>query len=421
MEASYDIIVLGTGLKETLLAMLLCKAGKSILVLDHNSYYGGEAATFSLTQLIQTFRPGQAVPNWTPSREWNVDMTPKLLRGNSDLAALLQSTIGPYFEWQWVDYVSTHQSLPSEDSPKDITDPPKTTFLKDIWDSPQCRAFFAFLKAKLPDSDVPFCQLVDQFVLDSTVVNFLGHAIGQYEDSSFLDRPCSEVLPRLREFSVRPYSNYLYPLYGTGCYYEACTRLCAIYGSTMMLNRPVDAVLFNSNGRVRGVKSAGESASCKFLVCAPSYVTSLGKTRKARAIVRAVCILSHPIPHSDPSGYIVIPQSTVNRHHDIYVVVLSAAHCVCPSGYYIATASTVVETTDPVSELKPAMELLGETLEVFVRVDDYCEESTDERADGLFVLSSLDETGHLEGIMEEVKWAYQGITGKPLDEEGAPS
>jgi Rab GDP dissociation inhibitor len=45
---------------------------------------------------------------------------------------------------------------------------------------------------------------------------------------------------------------------------------------------------------------------------------------------------------------------------------VSAAHNVCRQGLYLAIASATVETNDPQAELKPAMDLIGETLDVFI-------------------------------------------------------
>lgn len=47
MDEKYDVIILGTGLKECLLAGLLGVAGKKILHMDRNKYYGGESASIT--------------------------------------------------------------------------------------------------------------------------------------------------------------------------------------------------------------------------------------------------------------------------------------------------------------------------------------------------------------------------------------
>lgn len=47
MDDKYDVIILGTGLKECVLAGLLGVAGKKILHMDRNKYYGGESASIT--------------------------------------------------------------------------------------------------------------------------------------------------------------------------------------------------------------------------------------------------------------------------------------------------------------------------------------------------------------------------------------
>ena len=48
---------------------------------------------------------------------------------------------------------------------------------------------------------------------------------------------------------------------------------------------------------------------------------------------------------------------------------VSYAHAVCAKGLYIAMISTTVETDKPELEIKPALDLLGDVLEMFSRVD----------------------------------------------------
>ncbi|KAJ2455911.1 hypothetical protein EV183_000527 [Coemansia sp. RSA 2336] len=50
---SFDVIVLGTGLEEAILASSIAEAGKSVLHIDKNPYYGGSNASFSLSQLLE--------------------------------------------------------------------------------------------------------------------------------------------------------------------------------------------------------------------------------------------------------------------------------------------------------------------------------------------------------------------------------
>ena len=62
-ETRYDAVILGTGLKESLLAGLLANRGKKVLQLDRNEHYGGAAASLDLSQLYERLRrKGVAAP-----------------------------------------------------------------------------------------------------------------------------------------------------------------------------------------------------------------------------------------------------------------------------------------------------------------------------------------------------------------------
>ena len=62
----WDAVVLGTGMKECLLSGLLSVAGKKVLHLDRNSYYGGASASLDIGQLFAKFgiaeKPSAAPP-----------------------------------------------------------------------------------------------------------------------------------------------------------------------------------------------------------------------------------------------------------------------------------------------------------------------------------------------------------------------
>ena len=78
-----------------------------------------------------------------------------------------------------------------------------------------------------------------------------------------------------------------------------------------------------------------------------------GKVQKAGKVVRAIAILSHPIPGTEDaqSAQIILPQRATGRKNDIYVFCCSFAHNVCAADKWLAFVSTTVETVDPEREL----------------------------------------------------------------------
>lgn len=113
MNEKYDVIVLGTGLKECVLSGLLAVKGKKVLHLDRNEYYGAETASLNLTNLYKQFRPGTEPPaEYGHNRDWNVDLIPKFIMANGILVKMLLHTkVTKYLEWKCVDasYVCQNQ------------------------------------------------------------------------------------------------------------------------------------------------------------------------------------------------------------------------------------------------------------------------------------------------------------------------
>ena len=61
-DGEYDAIILGTGLTECIISGLLSAAGKRVLHMDRNNYYGSDTASLSLVNLFQKFRGDEAPP-----------------------------------------------------------------------------------------------------------------------------------------------------------------------------------------------------------------------------------------------------------------------------------------------------------------------------------------------------------------------
>ncbi|KAJ3278168.1 hypothetical protein HK104_002591 [Borealophlyctis nickersoniae] len=57
-ETNFDVIVLGTSLTESIVAGALSRAGKKVLHLDDNEFYGGSYASFDIKSLLRFFHQG---------------------------------------------------------------------------------------------------------------------------------------------------------------------------------------------------------------------------------------------------------------------------------------------------------------------------------------------------------------------------
>ena len=82
---------------------------------------------------------------------------------------------------------------------------------------------------------------------------------------------------------------------------------------------------------------------------------------------------------------------------------VSYSHLICASGFYVAIVSGTVETDAPEAEIQPALDLLGDILDMFVSVSTIYEPADESiAANNLWVTSSYDATSHFESASEEI-------------------
>jgi len=454
MDEEYDVIILGTGLKECVLSGILSKEGKKVLHMDRNNYYGGASA--SLTPLEKVYehfkKPNKPDESFGRGRDYNVDLIPKFLMANGQLVKTLVYTgVTRYIDFKTIEssYVYKHNNkiwkVPS--TPKEAL----TSSLMGIF---QKNRFKNFLKAVYPwDPTKPetigkllpsktMVQVFSDFGLDENTQDFVGHALCLYTNDDYKTKPCEPTIRRMQLYaeSAARYggSPYLYPLYGLGELPQGFARLSAIYGGTYMLNRPIHGFEYGEDGRITAVKAPdpdveGEpvkSVKTKMVIGDPSYFPE--KVEKVGQVARAICILDHPIDRTygtSPTGgaystQIIIPANQVQggpvkKKSDIYVCAVSDAHNVAATGKWIAIVSTTIDNpgAKPTDELRLGLSLLGEVKDAFVTVDDLYQPKTDGSADGVFISTSYDATTHFETTFTDINDIYKRATGKDLDLE----
>lgn len=438
MDEEYDVIVLGTGLTECILSGLLSREGKKVLHMDRNDYYGGESASLNLTQLYRKFRPGQEPPaELGRDRDYNIDLIPKFIIASGELTKILVHTdVTRYMEFKQIAGSYVYRDGKISKVPSTEMEAVKSP-LMGLFEKRRAKNFFSFLQS-WKDEDATTHQGIDldkdsmktvyeKFGLESGTQDFIGHAMALYLDDDYITKPARPAYDRIVLYtqSMARYgkSPYIYPLYGLGELPQSFARLSAIYGGTYMLDKKIDEIVTDDTGKFVGVRSGEETVKAKQVIGDPSYFGAGEEGGKVRTVeegkvVRAICMLKHPIPGTDDSDscQIIIPQKQVNRRNDIYIAAVSHTHSVAAKGIWIAIVSTIVETSVPERELLPGLQLLGTIHDKFVSITSLYTPTADGKSDNIFITRSYDATSHFETVVDDVQDVWQRVTGQPFSE-----
>ncbi|BEI80515.1 hypothetical protein CcaverHIS002_0110440 [Cutaneotrichosporon cavernicola] len=439
MDEEYDVIVLGTGLTECILSGLLSVDGQKVLHMDRNDYYGGESASLNLTQLYQKFR-GSAPPeelNLGKDRSYAVDLIPKFILASGELTKILVHTdVTRYLDFKQIAGSYVYRDGKIAKVPSNESEAIRSS-LMGLFEKNRARKFFGYLQRWNPDDPTTLegfdadtqtmNDLFTKFGLEAGTQDFIGHAMALWLDDDYKTKPAKPTMERIRLYaeSMARYgkSPYLYPLYGLGELPQAFSRLSAVYGGTYMLSKKVDSVNVDDDGKFVSVTSDGETVKAKRVIGDPSYFgagqeAEGGKIRVVETgkVVRAICILKHPIPGTEnaDSCQIIIPQNQVGRKNDIYIAAVSSSHNVAAEGVYIAIVSTIVETSVPEREILPGLQLLGKVEDKFVSILPLYAPTADGSSDNIFITKSYDATSHFETVVDDVADVWQRIKGEKL-------
>jgi len=458
MDEHYDVIILGTGLKECILSGLLSTSGRKVLHLDRNDFYGAECATFNLQQIKQHLdgMTEEEAKEWCTkekdnmgsSKAYNVDLCPKFIMASGELVKILLKTrVTRYLEFKCVDgsyYLKGGKLMEVPVTAKKVAASPIMSFNA----KRRYKNFLQFCMAFNVDDpsthkqaggilynglDITIGQttpheVYEWFKIDDDGRDFTGHAIALYTNDNYLNDP-NELVPlihgvQLYAESLLKYtkSPYIYPLWGLGGLPEGFSRLAAVHGGVYMLRKPVDNILYKENGAVSGVESQGEQATCDFVVGDPSYFGE-DKVEASGWVARVICILGAPIPgirEGDESGQIIISSNENPTHGaDVYISCISKGLECAPQNRFVAVISTRVASNDEGEArraMKPALDLVAPVLmEQWLSFRQTFNPINQEHNDNVFIPSSMDATTHFQQASKEVQNIYAAITGEQLD------
>ena len=410
MPEIYDVILLGTGITECLLANFLCKDGKKVLMIDSERFSGGQNGSIgSLEDLQKLF--DEKLPQ--KSGEWNVDLTPKLFVGEDKMMKLLKK-VDVQVKCKPIHNILLSHASGVATIPNSVNQVTQSKFIPDS-EKINYKKLINFSKQlgsrKLP----PKCEnpktLLTNYNLGIEASQVLLHAMvvncNEKPTEYFLN-----ILGRFCEVQHHHSSSVFYPMYGIGEIINALKKKISSKGGRCMLNRPVENIT-KSDGMIL-VEARGLSVLSKLIVGAPSYFTS--SVTSSQKVIRCLGLVDRfPVDTGSKSHscFLTIPGNEMKKIYDTYVLVTGEEHETAPSGWFVVHASTVLETENPKQEIERALMKLQNVRYLSVRIEDaFCGDFGMD--DKIFISSSSDYTMSWDSVCDDVMRLYEKITGKNI-------
>ncbi|XP_058129228.1 rab proteins geranylgeranyltransferase component A [Anopheles ziemanni] len=331
LPTEFDLIVIGTGLTESIVAAAASRIGKTVLHLDTNDYYGGYWASFNLdafrkylnnprsastpctieNNFLQLSPNPTAVQNgrekwnnliesgdvdgWNREkieqefRRFNIDLTPKLLYARGSMVELLiSSNICRYAEFRALDRVATLwegkiMTVPCSRSDvftsKDVNVIEKRLLMKFLQ---SCASYDEGQDVENKPEELDgktFLEHLQSHKLTPNLIHYVLYTIAMGNDRT----PAREGLAGVKKFlmSLGHYGNspFLFPVYGCGEIPQCFCRLCAVFGGIYCLNKAVEGIHFDTHSNPEGtnrfesVKCGKQNIRSKDLVVGPGYLS----------------------------------------------------------------------------------------------------------------------------------------------------
>ncbi|KAK6907311.1 rab escort protein [Kwoniella mangroviensis CBS 10435] len=413
----YDVIVIGTGLAESIAAASLAKAGKSVLHLDPNEYYGGEQASLTLDELVE-WSNSQSSSTSSSSSSWNVkygststtpldeslqndrrryalSLFPAILPSRGDLIdTLISSDVSKYVSFRILDSISLYTS---EGEFKKVPGSKEEIF-KDktisLMDKRKLMKFLLFAASEFEESEIlkgkesqPLIQfLQESFSLPTPLSESIIYAISHCSSPT---EPNLPALKRTRRYlkSIGRYGNnaFLVGQYGgAGEIAQGFCRACAVFGGTYILGpsaKPT-SLSTSSEGVTLDIPCHPRPVTGRYLISSPNHIpqilfgtTPSGDPDEGHHIAHCIAVtrtLPEALRRKPISSQETIEQEQEQEqveNDDTSLIVFptengGVVRCYvngegtgsCPPGQYIIYLSTSISptfTTSPSEMLKP--------------------------------------------------------------------
>ncbi|UJR21349.1 hypothetical protein I4U23_024442 [Adineta vaga] len=393
LPREYDVIIVGTGMVESILAAACARIGKSVLHIDINDYYGAEWASFSLDALTEWIQKQENLPTnvipedqnekvvpisdpknlfrniqlkWNiqetneetstvdsdspksitltelkkQSRKFNIDLTPKLYYASGGLIDLLvQSNVAKYCEFKLVSRLLLERNgqlanVPSSRADifnsNDINLIDKRLLMKVIMN---CSSMS--ITDLNEDQNLPFIDYLKKQKLNDALCHLIINSISMVDYNATTEEGFIKAKRYLDSLGRYGNSPFLFPLYGNGEMTQAFCRLCAVFGGIQFLRFPLAGFTIDcSTNQCSGiVATTGERFRAKdMVICNNAYMESISENKHVNH--RIVLFTNQSIKTSEKEEITYLRLSSPNET-GIHVIEVGYGPGCAPDGFFL--------------------------------------------------------------------------------------
>ncbi|KAF7330949.1 hypothetical protein MVEN_02434800 [Mycena venus] len=306
-EGAFDIIILGTGLTESIAAAALSKAGFKVAHIDQNPYYGAGEASLSLEELVQwqnAPKPGfssfsRSEDTLAQARAYSISLSPSLIPSTGPLIdALVASGVARYGGFRLIERVCVYGSgtvKPVPGSKEDIFKNKEISLL----DKRRIMRFLMFASGDFEDkkeleghADTPFPEyLKTVFSLNDEMTNAIAYAL------AYCLSPAGGIFAPQAATAPPPSSSGTTAAQARSP--KAFCRTAAVSGGVYILGRDIESISSSSSPLKHVLRLADfpDPLTCSLLISSPSY----SRSSSSRATPVAPQSSSAPFSASSPT------------------------------------------------------------------------------------------------------------------------
>ncbi|QLL34137.1 hypothetical protein HG536_0F04630 [Torulaspora globosa] len=389
-----DVLIVGTGMVESVLAAALSWQGSKVLHIDKNDHYGDSSATMTVDQIkrwVNQVNEGEypkcysnaklyvstSIENGRgrfASRDFGLDLAPKILFAKSDLlSVLVNSRVHQYLEFQSLSSFHTYEN----DSFEKLTNTKQEIFTDQNLPLMTKRNLMKFIKFVLnweeqpeiwePYSNRPIGDmLVEKFKLDKPQVFELMFSIGLCYN---MHTKTPEVLQRIRRylssFDVYGPFSVLYSKYGgPGELSQGFCRSAAVGGAMYKLNESLAS--YDPSSKIAYFNDGSKVSVTEKVVISPTQAPKYNQNAPEQKyeIHRLTCIVEKSceewFTEGESAAVVVFPPGSLKSGNQEVVqsFILGSGSETCPKGTSIWYLSTTQQGPRAEMDLDAALEAM---------------------------------------------------------------